>query len=145
MKRLTILILLALGTLFLGMPSSAFAKPWGHGGGHANFHHSDWHDHDHWHAGHWNHGWHHDHFGWWWIVDDLWYPYAAPVYPYPEPIVIEQSAPPVQVQPQAQMWYYCDKPAGYYPYVTDCRTAWRPVPASPPVAYGAVPPGPIRY
>lgn len=29
----------------------------------------------------------------------------------------------------AQYWYYCQNPAGYYPYVTSCTTAWQPVPA----------------
>ena len=28
-------------------------------------------------------------------------------------------------------WYYCDEPAGYYPYVTSCRRAWRPVASVP--------------
>ena len=30
----------------------------------------------------------------------------------------------------AQYWYYCQNPAGYYPYVTSCTTTWQPVPAS---------------
>jgi hypothetical protein len=29
-----------------------------------------------------------------------------------------------------QTWYYCSDPAGYYPYVTQCKTGWLPVPAS---------------
>ena len=34
-------------------------------------------------------------------------------------------------QPKArQTWYYCSNPAGYYPYVTQCKTGWAPVPAS---------------
>jgi hypothetical protein len=33
-------------------------------------------------------------------------------------------------QPSAsQYWYYCQNPAGYYPYVAQCSTAWQPVPA----------------
>jgi hypothetical protein len=28
-----------------------------------------------------------------------------------------------------QTWYYCSDPAGYYPYVTQCKTGWAPVPA----------------
>ena len=27
-------------------------------------------------------------------------------------------------------WYYCSEPAGYYPYVTQCKTGWQSVPAS---------------
>jgi len=35
-------------------------------------------------------------------------------------------------QPEAssQYWYYCQDPAGYYPQVTQCSTAWQPVPAN---------------
>jgi hypothetical protein len=34
-------------------------------------------------------------------------------------------------QPYAssQYWYYCQAPAGYYPYVQQCSTSWQPVPA----------------
>jgi hypothetical protein len=33
-------------------------------------------------------------------------------------------------QPYAsQYWYYCQYPAGYYPYVSQCSTNWQPVPA----------------
>jgi hypothetical protein len=29
----------------------------------------------------------------------------------------------------AQVWYYCQNPAGFYPYVTSCTSGWQPVPA----------------
>jgi hypothetical protein len=29
-----------------------------------------------------------------------------------------------------QTWYYCSDPAGYYPYVTQCKAGWQSVPAS---------------
>jgi hypothetical protein len=29
-----------------------------------------------------------------------------------------------------QTWYYCSDPAGYYPYVAQCKMGWLPVPAS---------------
>ena len=29
----------------------------------------------------------------------------------------------------SQVWYYCQNPAGYYPYVAQCSTNWQPVPA----------------
>jgi hypothetical protein len=32
--------------------------------------------------------------------------------------------------PYAGYWYYCADPPGYYPYVTQCNTAWQTVPAS---------------
>src|ERR1700737_4599470 len=28
----------------------------------------------------------------------------------------------------SQYWYYCSDPAGYYPYVPQCNTAWQTVP-----------------
>jgi hypothetical protein len=38
------------------------------------------------------------------------------------------AALPNQSYP-TQYWYYCQNPAGYYPYVTQCSSAWQPVPA----------------
>ena len=35
---------------------------------------------------------------------------------------------------QEQIWYYCEDPAGYYPYVRSCNGAWQAVPATPPSA-----------
>ena len=101
------------------------------------------HDYDRWRGGRWYQGPHAGRRGWWWIVGGVWYFYPAPVYPYPDPylppVVVARPAPapapaPVPVQ---QYWYYCRKPAGYYPYVPRCATAWQAVPASPP-------PGPVR-
>jgi hypothetical protein len=88
-----------------------------------------------WRGGHWVHGSHFHRSGWWWVVGGIWYFYPVPVYPYPDPYVppvVIQSPPVVQAQPQAQTWYYCDDPAGYYPYVPECRTEWKAVPATPP-------------
>lgn len=48
------------------------------------------------------------------------YPYLA--YP-PEPMVyVEQSS-----APSANYWYYCRDPAGYFPYVQQCSSAWMTV------------------
>jgi len=72
------------------------------------------------------------------------YPYAA----YP-PVVVTQAAPTVYMeqgnaapaqdggQPSAAPaqssndWYYCRKPAGYYPYVRSCADGWQRVPSQP--------------
>ncbi len=60
------------------------------------------------------------------------YPYPY-VYPYP---VYQQAYPvytePIQIQPAAPVWYYCDSAKGYYPYVPTCPEPWRPVPSQPP-------------
>lgn len=29
-----------------------------------------------------------------------------------------------------QVWYYCQDPMGYYPYIRDCKSNWQAVPAS---------------
>ena len=59
------------------------------------------------------------------------YPYA---YPYPAPAqVYAQPAPPVASEPPSPppVWYYCDDPQGYYPYVHQCPGGWRTVPQTP--------------
>lgn len=79
--------------------------------------------------------------------------------PAPPPtIIVQQPVPqPVQVQPQPQypqypppqtqqyptgvtpqpnsnsnLWYYCDASRMYYPYINNCASGWRAVPATPP-------------
>jgi hypothetical protein len=92
-------------------------------------------------VGYWHHGWHDGRFGWWWF-DRGWYFYDRPVYPYPYPpavvvqpvpvpVPVAPPAPPATGLPPAQFWYYCDDPAGYYPYVTTCNTQFRPVAPQP--------------
>jgi hypothetical protein len=91
-----------------------------------------------WRGGHWFHGRHAHRFGWWWVVDGLWYWYPAPVFPYPDPytppIIVQTlpTTPPPPPQPPAPVWYYCAQPAGYYPYVPECPSGWKTVPARPP-------------
>jgi hypothetical protein len=78
----------------------------------------------------------------------IYYPYAPPVpyYYYPPPPVyvappvpttyIEQgqapAADPGAPAQQPGMWYYCESAKAYYPYVKQCSSGWRQVPASPP-------------
>jgi hypothetical protein len=95
---------------------------------------------DFWRGGFWDHGWHDGRFGWWWTLGpDYYYYYPQPIYPYPDPyqpptIIYQQAPPPPAASgaPNQQYWYYCDEPKGYYPYVPNCRTQWRPVPVTPP-------------
>lgn len=82
-----------------------------------------------WPGGHWYQGEHDHRNGWWWIVGSNWVWYAMPVYPYPDPYVppaVPAPAPPIRY------WYWCDRPAGYYPSVSRCEQAWRPIADSPP-------------
>ena len=81
------------------------------------------------------------------FYDPLWPGYYAgywgPGYPYyasPPVTVIQQqpmAAPQAPVQAAPQSYYYCDNPAGYYPYVQSCSQPWRQIPAVP----AAAPPG----
>jgi hypothetical protein len=64
------------------------------------------------------------------------YYYAAPppvyVAPTPTYLVPPQPAPVVQSAPPANVWYYCEDPKGYYPYVPNCNSGWRTVQPTPP-------------
>ena len=49
-----------------------------------------------------------------------------------------KSPPPVGASGSpGAVWYYCDNPRGYYPYVQSCHVAWRAVPVTPQGAPGA--------
>jgi len=99
-----------------------------------------------WTGGHWHHEWHNGRFGWWWFAGGIWYFYDEPVYPYPTVISTvtypePAAAPPPPAVPAATpTYYYCDNPAGYYPYVPNCPTPWRAVPATPQPPAPAAPP-----
>ena len=100
-----------------------------------------------WIGGRWIHDFHAGRYGWWWVVDGIWYYYPQPIYPYPayvsEDVIVNgpgvypppggypPPAPPPAAAP-ASVWYYCDNPAGYYPYIQSCAAGWRPVPSTPP-------------
>jgi hypothetical protein len=94
-------------------------------------------------GGGWRHDRHNGRDGWWWVVDGVWYRYPEPIYPDPArvlPVAVAQKTSPVpQGSPPAQVWYYCEMPQGYYPYVASCSVDWQQVPAAPlpPVAAAA--------
>lgn len=61
-----------------------------------------------------------------------------PVIVQQPPVVVQQPPPPAAAQPPSappavqaapNTWYYCDNPAGYYPYVKSCATPFRAVQA----------------
>lgn len=126
------LALLVMGVALGGAGGVAWAAPGGHGGhgGHGGFHGGQGHFHGRPHAGVWvGPGWRYGYgYGPGWYGDPWYgYPYA---YPYGRTVIVQQ--PPVYIEqggePTAQMWYYCARPQGYYPYVKNCGTAWRAVP-----------------
>ena len=122
-----------------GAPPSGSAPHWSgyHGPhvtftAHASFSHFTPAQHAAWVGGHWNHSWHNGHFGWLWFAGGLWYFYDAPIYPYPLYVSDEYIDDYSGDNGGGQYWYYCQNPAGYYPYVQQCSMPWQPVPATPP-------------
>ncbi len=78
-----------------------------------------------------------------WYGPGVYYEYGPvyappPVYvvphAYPPAYYVPAPAPPMSapIPPPPQSWYFCENPQGYYPYVDQCATAWRRVPAAPP-------------
>lgn len=61
--------------------------------------------------------------------------------PYYPPVVVVPATPPVYIQqpsttpstpsPETNYWYYCENPAGYYPYVKKCPGGWLQVSPRP--------------
>ena len=91
-------------------------------------------------------GWHHEfidgRWGWWWVVDGLWYWYDAPIYPYPGVVSVTTYAPPppppapravverpVHIAAAPRFRYFCPD-RGYYPEVQTCPTDFvrQPIP-----------------
>lgn len=64
-------------------------------------------------------------YGWY---GDPFYGYRYRPVPMEPPLYIERGAPG-----PAALWYFCSAPEGYYPYVKQCSTAWRPVAPRPVV------------
>lgn len=102
----------------------------GHGGGYGG--HGGWGGRGGW--GGW--GWHgHGYYGCcgWGLgyYDPLWDPWLwddglvdAPYAPVAPPVAASAPAAP-------SYWYYCRESRSYYPYVSQCASAWQPVPAAP--------------
>ncbi len=107
---------------------------------------------DGWSGGRWNHGFHEGRFGWWWTVGPSWYWYAQPAYPYPaypygpQETGVQDYAPLQGADaPPDEVWYYCNDPKGYYPYVEDCRQGWRKAPIVPSLGSASITPGAHQY
>ncbi|PHV34833.1 hypothetical protein [Janthinobacterium rivuli] len=103
---------LALLVAGLVLAGDAWATPGGHGG-HGHFHGRV-------HGGAWaGHGWHHGHGPRWY--GNPWHGYPRVDY-YGGTVIV-----PPPVYPEPDVWYYCARPRGYYPYVARCMTPWRAV------------------
>lgn len=62
------------------------------------------------------------------------YYYPPPPYYAPAPVIVQQTPQYVErAQADADYWYYCENPRGYYPYVRSCPGGWmRVVPDTVP-------------
>lgn len=93
-----------------------------------------------WADGRWRHDYLDGRWGWWWIVDGMWYWYDQPVYPYPIVVSLVNRAPPAPVAyappepvaslaPPPRFRYFCPD-HGYYPEVQTCPTDFvrQPIP-----------------
>ena len=134
-------------------------------GGHAYWNSNNLHDHNvshfnaqdrsAWQHGHWQHGRRHGRDGWWWNSGGSWFFYDQPVYPYPgyvsntyydddyydggdDGYADVYADPGYAASPGdgGYYWYYCNNPAGYYPYVKSCRGPWRAVTPTPDASQG---------
>ena len=148
MKKV-ILTVLSVVLIATALPALGQARPGPGPYWHGGIEHFHEHDIVVWRGGRWFHGWHGNRIGWWWIVGPAWYWYPTPVYPYPNPytppvVVQVPPSPPTQPQVSPPTWYYCDRPAGYYPYVPECASGWKAVPATPPPGPASAPPPPPR-
>ena len=88
-----------------------------------SFNHSSSADRVKWSGGGWRHAWRNGRFGWWWVVDDDWFLYDAPSYPYPTDVPDDVDSD----DPSAGA-YYCEDPPGYYPDVATCNVEWESAP-----------------
>jgi hypothetical protein len=137
----SIIIMMFMGVLFIS--THAFAQ-WGPGPYHIHqFHQAHVNV---WRAGAWYHGNYRGRYGWYWVVGGSYYFYPAPIYPYPDPyvpgvvigaapVVVSPPSPqpPVlQSQPLPSVWYFCEPANAYYPYIAECPSGWKTIPATPP-------------
>jgi hypothetical protein len=106
-----------------------------------------------WTHGQWRHTSHNGRNGWWWYTNGAWFFYDEPIYPYPDSVSDQYSFDddyadtPDQAGPSPYVWYYCNNPPGYYPYIQSCRGPWQPVTPTPPPGYDQGPQqgGPDSY
>ena len=60
-------------------------------------------------------------------------PYPPGPYPKSRPIPAQPTSAGIPAQPRPwPVWYYCDQPGGYYPYVRVCGHDWQKLPVMPP-------------
>jgi hypothetical protein len=88
-------------------------------------------DADAWRGGRWSHEWHEGRDGW--DAGPNRYPFDARFRAgvSPPPLIVIEPRPLTTGIPPGSVWYVCDNPPGYAPYVATCNEPWREVPATP--------------
>jgi hypothetical protein len=96
-----------------------------------HFNDHEWHE---WRGGVWHRDYYDGRFGWWFDVDGVYYPYAAPIFPFPlevAPLVFDDVPPapaPIAgiapLPPLPHAGYHCEDPSGFYPTLETCRSGW---------------------
>jgi len=93
-----------------------------------------------WRGGAWRHEYYDGRFGWWYAVGGVYYPYLAPIYPYPLVVAalvytdLPADPPLVPVAPLRALphvAYHCASPDGFYPALPACDGGWIAVHAGP--------------
>jgi hypothetical protein len=94
-----------------------------------------------WRGGYWHRDYYDGRFGWWFDVGGVYYPYEAPIWPYPlyvAPLIVAETAyaapppPPIPIAPLPALphvAYHCASPAGFYPEVAACDAGWMTIAA----------------
>jgi len=87
-----------------------------------------------WRSGYWQRDYYDGRFGWWYDVGGVYYPYDAPIWPYPlsvAPLIVAEAAvappPPMPIAPLPalpRVAYHCASPEGFYPEVGACDAGW---------------------
>ncbi len=87
-----------------------------------------------WRGGYWQRDYYDGRFGWWFDVGGVYYPYAAPIWPYPLTVAPLVAADAVDTPPPAMpipplpalphVAYHCTSPTGFYPAVDACNAGW---------------------
>lgn len=98
--------------------------------------HDRYRDHDRYHGPHVRFGFYMGvPFGSPWYVPPPSYYYYPPqtvIVRPPEPQVYIERQAPVAAPSAPPVWYYCNNPQGYYPYVRQCPSGWLQVAPTPP-------------
>jgi hypothetical protein len=127
-----VLLLLAISLVVSAAPESAKSILSSGVGWSGNIREFETRDLGHWRSGRWVRTVHEGRGGWWWVIDDTWYPYAQVSYPYPDPYTPEPYKQPDvigatligEMPARTFYWYYCDAANEFYPYVITCEHGW---------------------